>query len=280
MIQKINTAMQRVRRTIVQQGGCSAIANLFRRIRSSDFSFTPPQPLTFEATHPFDQSTGLDTGGFIHGSQLRSGHPHDKYSVSYYGSAPSLVQAILGHWLDTPPLRPIEEYTFIDFGSGKGRVVLIASTLPFRKSIGIELNPALHAIAAKNMKLWQAMGRSVCPMQALCQEATEFQFPETPCLVYLFNPFTFQVIAKLLDRIAETFADRPGQLDLLYVNPESKSLLEQHPGFAKLWDMPIKMSPEDSAADLLHMVDKAGNKQYDLLQQDPCSGWRWIGIST
>jgi SAM-dependent methyltransferase len=277
MIQKISIAWLRVRRTMAQRGVRSAIANIFRRIRIRDFPYTP---LALGSTHPFDHATGLDTGGYIHGSQLRTGHPHDLYSVSYYGSAPSLVQTMLDRWLKTPPLKPIDEYTFIDLGSGKGRVVLIASKLPFRKSVGVELNPALNAVATENIKRWQAMGHSACPIQALCQEATEFQFPETPCLVYLFNPFTAKVLAKLLNQIADSFADRPGQLDLLYVNAEFKSLLEQHRGFTKLWEIPITMSPEDSAADLLHMVDQSGNKQYDELQQEPCSGWRWIGTST
>jgi hypothetical protein len=116
-------------------------------------------------------------------------------------------------------------------------------------------------------------------MQAICQEATEFQFPLTPCLAYLFNPFTSKVLARLLDHIAEAFANRPGELDLLYVNAEFSYLLEQHPGFLPLWEMPIRMSAEDSAADLLYMVDETGNKQYGEQQQEPCSGWRWVGTS-
>jgi SAM-dependent methyltransferase len=278
MLEKLTEASQRLRRNVAQRGLRNAIGNVLRRIRTRDFSAAPAQPLVLEGSHPFDEATGLDTGGFIHGSQLQNGHPHDLYTVCYYGTAPSLVEGVLDRWLKTPERKPVEEYTFIDFGSGKGRVVLLASKLPFRKCIGVELNANLNQIAAENMRRWQKMGNSASPIQAICQEATEFQFPDTPCLVYLFNPFTSKVLALLLEHIAQVFANRPGELDLLYVNAEFGYLLEQHPGFAQLWHMQIEMSPEDSAADLLKPVFEPGANQSDKPLGEPCSGWRWVGM--
>jgi hypothetical protein len=39
------------------------------------------------------------------------------------------------------------DFTFIDIGSGKGRVLLMASDYAFRRILGVELLPALHHIA-------------------------------------------------------------------------------------------------------------------------------------
>jgi len=36
------------------------------------------------------------------------------------------------------------EFTFIDFGSGKGRVLFLASEYPYKKIIGVELARMLH----------------------------------------------------------------------------------------------------------------------------------------
>jgi len=276
MLSKITESIGRIRRNVAQRGG-RAFNNILRRLRTRDVSFASEQPQVNEPRHPFDLATGLDTGGFIHGSQLKSGHPHDLYIVSYYGTAPSLVQAMLVRWLETPGRLPIENYTFIDFGSGKGRVVLIASKLPFRKCIGVELNSDLNAIAAQNFARWQQSGNALSPLESICQDATAFEFPSGPCLIYLFNPFTSKVIARLLDRIAESFAHRPGQLDLLYVNAEFRDLLDQHPGFTPLWQMPVKMSAEDAAADLLHKTDPSGNRPYAAELQEPCAAWRFTG---
>jgi SAM-dependent methyltransferase len=280
MIEKLKDVSQRIRRNIAQRGVRNAINNIVRRIRSGNFSTASAAPLVLDEKHPFDEATGLNTSGYIHGSQLSSGHPNDLYSVAYYSSSPSLAQGVLDRWLKTPEIRPIEEYTFVDFGSGKGRVVLIAAKLPFRKCIGVELNPGLSTVAAENMKQWQESGNAASPMQALCQSATEFQFPDTPCVVYLYNPFTTKVMTELLDHIARAFAGRPGELDFLYVNPEFGSLLEQHSGFARLWDAPILMSAEDSAKDLLKVVDKHRNREPGELLHEPCTAWRWVGQSS
>ena len=145
---------------------------------------------------------------------------------------------MLDRWLETPDRLFVENYTFIDFGSGKGRVVLIASKLPFRRCIGVELNSELNAIATQNFARWQQSGNARSPLEPVCQDALAFEFPPGPCLVYLFNPFPRSAISQLVDRIAEAFADRPGQLDLLYLNAEFRDVLDQHPGFTPLWQMP------------------------------------------
>jgi len=43
-------------------------------------------------------------------------------------------------------------FTFIDLGSGKGRVLLLASDYPFRQIVGVELLPALNRIAQENLR--------------------------------------------------------------------------------------------------------------------------------
>src|SRR3981081_102097 len=44
------------------------------------------------------------------------------------------------------------QYTFIDVGSGKGRVLFVAAGDPFRKGIGVEVSNALHDDALANLK--------------------------------------------------------------------------------------------------------------------------------
>jgi SAM-dependent methyltransferase len=229
--------------------------------------------------HPFDRATGLDTGGFIRNDMLQSGDSRSGSSIPYYATAPSLVQAMLDRWLETPGREGVENYTFIDLGSGKGRAVVIASRLPFRKCIGVEINPELNAIATTNFATWQQSGRALSPLEAICRDAAAFEFPAGPCLVYLFNPFAANVLAPVLDHIAGTCADRPGMLDLLYVNAEFKDLLDRHPAFTPLWHIPLKMSAEDAAIDLLHQVDASGNRPFSAEQQEPCAAWRFTGTS-
>ena len=42
-------------------------------------------------------------------------------------------------------------FEFIDYGSGKGLIVLLASEYPFKRITGVELSPMLHATALQNL---------------------------------------------------------------------------------------------------------------------------------
>jgi protein-L-isoaspartate O-methyltransferase len=46
-----------------------------------------------------------------------------------------------------------EDYVLVDFGSGKGRIVMLASELPFGRIIGVELSAKLHEVAQENIAL-------------------------------------------------------------------------------------------------------------------------------
>src|SRR5512144_325679 len=48
--------------------------------------------------------------------------------------------------------RPLDCWSFLDIGSGKGRAVLLAIGYPFRRVTGVELAPELHAIAQDNLR--------------------------------------------------------------------------------------------------------------------------------
>ena len=57
------------------------------------------------------------------------------------------------------PGADVRDYTLVDFGSVEGRVLLIASEVPFRRVIGVEFSPDLHSVAAANIAKY---GASAC----------------------------------------------------------------------------------------------------------------------
>ncbi len=212
------------------------------------------KPRGSTASHPFDDATGMDTAGLI---PLESG--------TYYATAPSLFRAVLARWAGDPAA-----YTFVDLGCGKGRVVLLASQLPFHQCLGVELDPRLAAVARANAARWT---RAVCPLRIECGDATDFPLPPGNCLLYLFHPFTAEVFDRLLTRLEAAFADRPDTLDLLYVNPEFRNIVRRHPRFRLLWEMPVIMSPEDASVDLFYATDATGRQLFH--NAGGCSAWRY-----
>ncbi len=215
--------------------------------------------------HPFDERYGVETGGLIPGEQLRSGHRHDGFNTAYYAMAPSRFQRVMESWLADESHPAIGSYSFVDFGCGKGRAVLLASEFRFREVVGVELHASLAKIAEANVAAWKAARRAVCPVRIVCRDATEFASPPGPCLFYLFHPFRTPVLERLMERIETDFAGRPGMLDLIYFNPEAGEAIEAHGGFKRLWTGTVPMSEEDAAADRVASPD------------DLCSVYRWTG---
>lgn len=129
----------------------------------------------------------------------------------------------------------MEDYIFIDIGCGKGRMMMIASELPFRKVIGVELNPQIAAIASANAMKWSGGGFARCPLRVLSQDATEMVFPDSPCVMFLYNPFGSPVLRKLLDRVEQHFASGSGRLDILYLSPDFEGVLNEHMSFQLVW---------------------------------------------
>jgi SAM-dependent methyltransferase len=215
--------------------------------------------------HPFDTQYGVDTSGLISAVRLAAGHAHDLYGTAYAGIPPSRFRYVIQKWAAWPPELPVEEYTFIDIGCGKGRAVLLATELPFREVIGVELSPDLAKAADKNVEIWKAAGRGVAPARVVCQDGTEFVYPETPCVIYLSNPFAEPVVKVLLEQIERSFSAKPRPLDIIYFTPKAGHLFAEHPKYTELWSEVIEMSPEDAAVELVCAV------------RDTCTGYRRTG---
>jgi hypothetical protein len=226
--------------------------------------------------HPFDVENGVRTSGLIAGRHLKAGNRHDRHATAYYGVAPSVFEALLRRWRRSRPVAPIEEFTFIDIGAGMGRAMLLAAAMPFRAVIGVELNPTLVRRARRNLAVWRATGRAQAPMRLYCQDAVDFRFPAGPCLAFLFNPFAAPVMRRLAAGIAHSFAARPGQLDLLYVNNEQESELERQQGFARIFIGQVPRSRADAVADYAILANQPDG-EYQSSNYEDCSIWRWVG---
>ena len=221
----------------------------------------PPQQ---HVVHPFDAQYGVDTSGLITAVNLISGHAHDLLGTGYCGVAPSRFHHVMQRWIASPPEHLISAYSFIDIGCGKGRAMMLASAQPFAEIIGVELNPGLAKIASANLEKWRATQHPASPMRVLCQDATEFIFPDTPCLVYLYNPFAEPIFKLFLEHIERSFSANPRALDILYCNPRSDRLLAQHPSFRQIWSEAVPVAEEDIATNPFAGSD------------EPCSLYRRI----
>jgi hypothetical protein len=122
---------------------------------------------------------------------------------------------------------PIEfdTFTFVDLGSGKGRTLLMASEYPFRKIVGVELIAKLHRAAEENIRVYQAATQRCTQIEAVCADACEFVFPETPLVLYLFNPLPEAGLRRVIRNLEQSLEQSPRPVWIVYHNPAMDSVL-------------------------------------------------------
>ena len=110
-------------------------------------------------------------------------------------------------------------YTFIDYGSGKGRGLLLASQLPFRRVVGVEYSPILHQIAEHNLHVVRFAKRRSGPVESVCEDAVRFQIPEEPVVLYFFNPFARQIMESVRENLVRSYEGNPRSIVVIYYTP-------------------------------------------------------------
>jgi predicted RNA methylase len=143
----------------------------------------------------FDFRHGVDTSLQLE-EQNRRGWRTDKVNFYYVPTRPKWARRALRQ----VPANVRRECTFVDFGSGKGRVLLMAAQLGFRRLYGIELRKELHEQACRNFERFRhAAG---CKMESLNIDAVNYEFPRENLVLFFFNPFSGEVMEKVLANLA------------------------------------------------------------------------------
>lgn len=110
----------------------------------------------------------------------------------YLPTRPATVRKVLRQL----PIYNCSDYTFVDLGSGKGRVLLLAAEHGFRSVVGVELRQELHERAVQNARNWAQRKTRCSPIQFLNMNARDYIFPEDNLIVYFFNPFGEEIMGE------------------------------------------------------------------------------------
>lgn len=167
----------------------------------------------------FDQRYNTSTGGKHNLHHFNISSPNQRYGRRYEASDP----LTLARLLERLPIR-YEDFHFIDYGCGKGRVLLVASQFPFREVSGVDFAPELCNIARNNIRAFQEAVHSSREVHVLCLDAADHILPEGPMVLYLNNPFGEEVMAKVVKKVVASLEWRPRDCCVIYANPVCASL--------------------------------------------------------
>ncbi len=165
-----------------------------------------------------------------------------------------------GIWHEPTPIRTLaqislllprdpRDFTFVDFGSGKGRTLLYASRFAFRRIVGVEFAQELHAIAERNFRAFGGREQRCVDIRSVCMDAASFEIPAGNCVFYFFHPFGRDVMARVLGNMERSYREHPRAFLVLYYHPlladvfEEASFLRKRAEITTRFDLTAEPSP-------------------------------------
>lgn len=114
-------------------------------------------------------------------------------------------------------IRPGED-VFLDYGAGRGRAMVLAARLPFRRVLGVEIEPGLVETARENIR--RVSHRLRCrDVEVVTADAAEFGCPDDATVLHFFDPFAGAILERVMDNVRASLRRAPRELTILFADP-------------------------------------------------------------
>ena len=225
ILRKIRRAVQRHELSVLPGLALERINRLASRLQPSVRAAIRESK---QRSAAFDERFGVNTVGCIHQTDLNIGSPNQLHAVSYGASDPKLFR-------DAIVSLPIEyrRFVFVDFGSGKGRAVLLATEFPFKRVVGVEFSEELHRIALNNINRLHSDIAKCKDVDSICMDAVDYLLPDECLVCYFCNPFDATIMAQVLSNIRKSFLQKPREIFIVYYNPKEGHLFDESDCFKR-----------------------------------------------
>lgn len=170
----------------------------------------------------FDLRYRVETMAPIELSALSVPERNRSEASRYQGTDPRLV----GDLFAMLPTAAIDS-TFVDYGCGKGRVLILAALHGFKRVIGVEFAPELAEISRHNLRRGTPPERAEC-FEVFQGDAADFSPPPGPLTVFFYNPFQGDTLSKVARTLQIHALQHKAPVRLVYVNPSSLAIFEEH----------------------------------------------------
>lgn len=150
--------------------------------------------------HTWDQQLRIRTVG-------RDDQKADQYHHPYEPTPYCVLERLAGSGFFT------EADAVLDYGCGKGRVGLFLAHQTQAHAIGIEYDDRIYAEALENQKTAKAKA------SFLLTRAENYEVPAAVNRCYFFNPFSAEILHKVMARILDSWYESPREIFLFFYYP-------------------------------------------------------------
>ena len=111
-----------------------------------------------------------------------------------------------------------QDHGVLDYGCGKGRVGFFLAYRAKAKTIGIEYDERIYESALSNQKTTLSRIKP----EFVLTRAEEYEVPEAVDRCYFFNPFSVEILHKVMARILDSYYDHPREIFLFFYYPSDE----------------------------------------------------------
>ena len=145
-------------------------------------------------------------------TMVRDDSSADQYRYPYEPTPYSVLERLA----DSGRIR--KGNTLLDYGCGKGRVDFFLSYQTRCRSIGIEYDRRIYEKAMQNKET--AVGSARVSFELA--NAEHFSVPGTVDRFYFFNPFSVEILKKVISRILDSWYDNERSMQLFFYYPSDE----------------------------------------------------------
>jgi hypothetical protein len=159
----------------------------------------------------WDREHGVDTAGSIQLDSLTITGPNKDFGNECVCTSPKSFDFMM----QSLP-RDLSDYTFVDIGAGKSRTLLLASRYNFAKIVGIEFAKELVDCSRRNVASFKSDWQKCRDLAIVEADAAQFEFPNTPLLLFFYNPFSQTVFDAVLQNIVASVKTHKRECYVVY----------------------------------------------------------------
>lgn len=108
----------------------------------------------------------------------------------------------------------------LDYGCGKGRAGFFLSYRTKARTVGIEYDAHIYGAALENQKTASSKAKA----EFVLTKAEEYEVPPDINRCYFFNPFSVEILHKVMARILESYYESPREIFLFFYYPSDEFL--------------------------------------------------------
>lgn len=170
----------------------------------------------------FDLKYKTDTFSWVELDDLNIDNSKKKHAEMYQQTYAVPLKELFSKLRFTP------DKIFVDFGSGKGRVLLIAAQSGFNEVRGVEISPVLCDIATKNITIYKKATQNKTDFIVVNSDIVDYKFDDKEQVFFLFNPFDAHVTKQVVENILESLQRKKRKIWIIYRNARYRNIFEQY----------------------------------------------------